>query len=164
MPAQDLKKLLERIHTRLDDSLVGIGQVVSDLNAADLADELSYSGFWRMAARYWRTGAGEMYRSLNKTAFVRALQALVPEVKEEDLVNGSSGVRAQAVDRNGNLVDDFRFITQGRALHVCNVPSPAATASLAIGRHVVDTATQDFNWTDKHQPYRLSETNQPVNN
>lgn len=136
----------------------------SDFNGADLADELSYSGFWRMAARYWKAGAGEMYRSLSKAAFVRALQALVPDVQEEDLVNGSSGVRAQAVDRNGNLVDDFRFITLGRALHVCNVPSPAATASLAIGRHIVDVATQDFGWNGARRSRGFPEINRPVGN
>lgn len=122
-----------------------------DFNATDIADQLSYSGFWRMAARYWKTGAGEVYRSLNKAAFVRALQALVPEVEEKDLVNGSSGVRAQAVDALGNLVDDFRFITGTRVLHVCNVPSPAATASISIGRHIVATAARDFGWSNAGQ-------------
>lgn len=129
----------------------------SDFSVVDFADEVSYSGFWRMAARYWKTGAGEMYRSLSKAAFVRALQTLVPEVSEQDLVNGSSGVRAQAVDRNGNLVDDFRFLSLGRALHVCNVPSPAATASLAIGRHIVNTAGRDFGWMDGGSLRLLSE-------
>jgi len=133
-----------------------------DFSAKDVADELSYSGFWRMAARYWRTGAGEMYRSLSKRAFVEALQALVPEVKEGDLVNGSSGVRAQAVDRKGNLVDDFQFVTHGRALHVCNVPSPAATASLSIGRHIVDTAAHDFGWTEPLQSRDGREINEPA--
>src|SRR5205823_10978403 len=93
-----------------------------------------------------------------------ALPILVPDVQEEDLVNGSSGVRAQAVDRNGNLVDDFRFITLGRALHVCNVPSPAATASLAIGRHIVDAATQDFGWNGARRSRGFPEINRPVGN
>lgn len=127
-----------------------------DFNATDMADQLSYSGFWKMAARYWKTGAAEMYRSLNKAAFVRALQALVPEVEEKDLVNGSSGVRAQAVDAQGNLVDDFRFITNARVLHVCNVPSPAATASISIGRHIVDSAAQDFGWSDGRQSSEMT--------
>jgi L-2-hydroxyglutarate oxidase LhgO len=87
-----------------------------------------------------------MYRSWNTAAFVRALQSLVPEVNEDDLINPSSGVRAQAVDENGNLVDDFKFVTQRRALHVCNVPSPAATASLQIGKYIVDKAARDFGW------------------
>lgn len=136
----------------------------SDFNAADVADQLSYAGFWRMAARYWKTGAGEMYRSLSKAAFVRALQALVPEVAEKDLVNGSSGVRAQAVDAQGNLVDDFRFITSTRVLHVCNVPSPAATASLSIGRHIVDTAARDFGWDNARESRDITELNQSVSN
>ena len=119
----------------------------SDFLAADLADQISFSGFWRMAARYWRTGLGEIYRSFSKPAFVRALQALVPEITEQDLVKGSSGVRAQAVGANGMLVDDFQFVSNGRALHVCNVPSPAATASLPIGRHIVDTASRNFGWS-----------------
>ena len=78
---------------------------------------------------------------------MRALQALVPEITEQDLVKGSSGVRAQAVGANGMLVDDFQIVSNGRALHVCNVPSPAATASLPIGRHIVDTASRNFGWS-----------------
>lgn len=119
----------------------------TDFRVADVLDQLGFSGFWRMAARYWGTGFGEMYRSFSKPAFVRALRALVPEVTESDLVKGSSGVRAQAVDRNGKLVDDFQFVGKSRALHVCNVPSPAATASLPIGRHIVDIASRNFGWS-----------------
>ena len=119
----------------------------TDFKVADVADQLGFPGFWRMTARYWKTGMGEMYRSLSKPAFVKALQALVPEITEGDLVNSSSGVRAQAVDRSGRLIDDFQFVTHGRSLHVCNVPSPAATASLPIGRHIVETAERDFGWT-----------------
>jgi len=118
----------------------------SDFRAADVIDQLSFPGFWRMALRYWRTGFAETYRSFSKPAFVRALRALVPKISERDLVKGSSGVRAQAVDRNGKLVDDFHFVSSSHALHVCNVPSPAATASLSIGRHIVDTASRDFGW------------------
>jgi (S)-2-hydroxyglutarate dehydrogenase len=118
----------------------------SDFRAADIADQLRFPGFWRMAARYWKTGVGEMRRSFSKGAFTKALQSLVPEITENDLTNGSSGVRAQAVDRTGKLIDDFKFLRQDRALHVCNVPSPAATASLPISRHIVDTATRDFGW------------------
>jgi L-2-hydroxyglutarate oxidase LhgO len=119
----------------------------TDFKAADVGDALRFWGFWKMSARYWKTGCAEMYRSWNKAAFVRALQTLVPEVNEDDLINPSSGVRAQAVDENGNLVDDFKFVTQRRALHVCNVPSPAATASLQIGNHIVDKAARDFGWS-----------------
>ena len=119
----------------------------TDISAGDIRDEISFAGFWRMAARYWKTGFGEVYRSFSKRAFVSALQELVPEVTSADLVDGSSGVRAQAVDRSGKLVDDFQFIAQPRALHVCNVPSPAATASLPIGRHIVETAAREFDWS-----------------
>jgi L-2-hydroxyglutarate oxidase len=118
----------------------------TDFRVADISDQLLFPGFWRMAAKYWKTGCAEMYRSFSKSAFVRAMQTLIPEIKETDVVSGGSGVRAQAVDRSGSLVDDFRFVTQGRALHVCNVPSPAATASLPIGRHIVETAARDFGW------------------
>ena len=118
----------------------------TDFRAADVSDQLLFPGFWRMAAKYWKTGCAEMYRSFSKSAFVTAMQILIPEIKETDVVSGGSGVRAQAVDRTGSLVDDFRFVTQGRALHVCNVPSPAATASLPIGRHIVETAARGFGW------------------
>ena len=116
-------------------------------HAADVLDQVRFPGFWRMAKRYWRTGFAEMYRSFYKAAFVTALQKLLPAIQEEDLINGSAGVRAQAVDKNGALVDDFQFVAQTRALHVCNVPSPAATASLPIGRHIVEVAARDFGWS-----------------
>lgn len=121
-------------------------------NPADAFDEFGFLGFWRMAKKYWKTGFAEMYRSFNKSAFVAALQELLPDVREEDLINGSAGVRAQAVASNGALLDDFQFITQARALHVCNVPSPAATASLPIGRHIVDVAARDFGWSQNGRP------------
>ena len=97
---------------------------------------MSFVGFWRMAARYWRTGFAELERSLSKRAFVRALQRLVPNLREEDVVPGGSGVRAQAVDRSGKLLDDFYVLEDRRAIHVLNAPSPAATASIEIGRHI----------------------------
>lgn len=112
----------------------------TDVNARDLLDSITYGGFWRMAGKQWRNGMGEWYRSLSKAAFVRALQRLVPEVKESDLVPGGSGVRAQALKPDGALVDDFQFVPSGKVLHVLNVPSPAATASLMIGKTIVDTA------------------------
>ena len=87
-----------------------------------------------MARKYWRMGLAEQYRSWVKSAFVKALQKMVPELTESDLAQGGSGVRAQAVDRNGNLVDDFYFVHSRNMIHVCNVPSPAATASLEIGK------------------------------
>ena len=108
----------------------------SDVLAGDVAEMLSFVGFWRMAARYWRTGLAEMERSLSKRSFVRALQRLVPNLLPEDLEPGGSGVRAQAVDRSGALVTDFQIVEGPRSLHVLNAPSPAATASISIGRHI----------------------------
>jgi L-2-hydroxyglutarate oxidase LhgO len=112
----------------------------TDFNLRDLASSLAFPGFWRMGAKNWRSGLDEFHRSFSKPAFVRALQRLVPEVHAADLVPGGSGVRAQAVTREGTLVDDFQFVPSGRMLHVLNVPSPAATASLMIGRTIVDAA------------------------
>jgi (S)-2-hydroxyglutarate dehydrogenase len=109
-----------------------------DVRAADLIETLAYPGFWRLAARYWRTGMGEMWRSLSKRAFVRALQRLVPAVQIDDLEPAPAGVRAQAVARDGSMVDDFVLIESPGVIHVCNAPSPAATASLNIGKLIVD--------------------------
>jgi L-2-hydroxyglutarate oxidase LhgO len=115
-----------------------------DINLRDLASSLAFPGFWRMARRNWRNGLHEWQRSLSKQVFVRALQRLVPDVRESDLIPGGSGVRAQALRPDGALVDDFQFVTSGKVLHVLNVPSPAATASLAIGKAIVDTAADDL--------------------
>jgi L-2-hydroxyglutarate oxidase LhgO len=112
----------------------------TDINLRDLVSAATFPGFWRMAGRHWRNASGEWRRSLSKPAFVRALQRLLPEVGEKDLVPGGSGVRAQALKPNGALVDDFQFVPSGKVLHVLNVPSPAATASLTIGKTIVDTA------------------------
>jgi len=112
----------------------------SDINARDLASSLAFPGFWRMAGKHWRNALGEWHRSLSKRAFVRALERLLPEIRESDLVPGGSGVRAQALKPDGALVDDFQFVPSGKVLHVLNVPSPAATASLVIGTTIVDTA------------------------
>ncbi|MGA2855548.1 MAG: L-2-hydroxyglutarate oxidase [Candidatus Sulfotelmatobacter sp.] len=117
------------------------GYRATDLNLRDFASVLAFPGFWRMAVRYWRNGFAEWYRSLSKPAFVRALQRMLPELRENDLVPGGSGVRAQALKPNGDLVDDFQFVPSGQVLHVLNVPSPAATASLTIAKAIVDTAT-----------------------
>jgi (S)-2-hydroxyglutarate dehydrogenase len=112
----------------------------TDFNLRDLASSLAFPGFWRMSAKNWRSGLDEFHRSFSKAAFVRALQRLVPGVQSMDLVPGGAGVRAQAVTREGALVDDFKFVPSDRMLHVLNVPSPAATASLMIGRSIVETA------------------------
>lgn len=114
----------------------------TDFNLNDLTSSLLFPGFWRMAAKHWRSGLDEFHRSLSKPAFVRALQRLVPEVRAQDLVPGGSGVRAQALNRNGTLVDDFQFVPSGRMLHVLNVPSPAATASIPIGRFIVSAVEE----------------------
>ncbi len=115
-----------------------------DINVRDLASSLAFPGFWRMARKHWRNGLDEWHRSLSKPAFVRALQRLLPEVGENDLVPGGSGVRAQALKPDGALVDDFQFVPSGNVLHVLNVPSPAATASLSIGKAIVDTAAANL--------------------
>lgn len=112
----------------------------TDISLRDLAGSLAFPGFWRMAGKHWRNGLGEWHRSLSKRAFVRALGRLLPEIQESDLVPGGSGVRAQALKPDGTLVDDFQFVPSGKVLHVLNVPSPAATASLMIGKTIVDSA------------------------
>jgi L-2-hydroxyglutarate oxidase len=116
----------------------------ADISLGDMASSLAFPGFWRMAARNWRSGCDEFRRSLSKHVFVKALQQLLPEIREEDLVPGGSGVRAQAIKRDGSLVDDFQIVPSPRMLHVLNVPSPAATASLMVGKTIVDTAARDL--------------------
>jgi L-2-hydroxyglutarate oxidase len=121
----------------------------TDFSLQDAATTFAYSGFWHMAAKYWRSGAGEFYRSFHKPAFVRALQTLVPDVRSADLVADGAGVRATAVSRDGSLVDDFQFVCSQNMLHVWNVVSPAATASLPIGREIVRMAQQGFGLQSK---------------
>jgi L-2-hydroxyglutarate oxidase len=116
----------------------------SDINLKELFETLSWPGFQKVAAKYWETGLGEMYRSFSKSAFTKALQELIPEVQEDDLVEGGSGVRAQACDRTGGLLDDFSILETERAIHVCNAPSPAATSSLSIGQTISEKALARF--------------------
>ena len=116
----------------------------TDFSARDVQSIFTNTGFWRMAAKYWRSGLGEFHRSFSKSAFVAALQQLVPEVRDSDLVPGGAGVRAQALTKQGALVDDFQFVAADHMLHVFNVPSPAATASIAIGRAIVEMAAKSF--------------------
>jgi L-2-hydroxyglutarate oxidase len=123
------------------------GYTGAGVDLSEAMETLGFPGFWKMARKYWRMGMAEQYRSWVKTAFVASLQKMVPELQEKDLAPGGSGVRAQAVDRNGNLVDDFHFVRRGRMIHVCNVPSPAATASLEIGKEIVDMLVQQFDLT-----------------
>ena len=110
----------------------------TDVNLRDLADSLTYPGFLRLAAKYWRVGAGEMWRSLSKRAFVRALQRLVPDIRPKHLDPAPAGVRAQALARDGSLVDDFLIEQSDRIVNVLNAPSPAATSSLQIAQSIVD--------------------------
>jgi L-2-hydroxyglutarate oxidase len=110
----------------------------TDINLADLFESLTYSGFLRLACKHWKTGLGEMWRSFSKAAFVRALQRLMPEITSEQLEAAPAGVRAQALARDGKLVDDFLIYENENIVNICNAPSPAATASLNIGRLVVD--------------------------
>jgi len=120
------------------------GYTLNRVRPAELAATLTYSGFWRMARRYWRTGLHEFARSLSTRGFVEALQKLIPDLTTADVTKGGAGVRAQAVTPDGLLLDDFRIVEGPRAIHVLNAPSPAATASLAIGGHIATLATSAF--------------------
>lgn len=110
----------------------------SDISLRDLADTLTFGGFWKLSARFWRVGLEEYGRSFSKSLFIKSLQRLMPEIRSDDLIPGGSGVRAQAVDRKGRMIDDFCIQTEGRMVHVLNAPSPAATASLSIGEHIAE--------------------------
>jgi (S)-2-hydroxyglutarate dehydrogenase len=108
------------------------------INLFDLADTFAYSGFWRFLGNHRRMCWDEACRSFRKRLFWESLQRLVPEIRESDLETGGVGVRAQAIERTGSLVQDFRFVARPNALHVLNAPSPAAAASLAIGDAIVE--------------------------
>ncbi len=114
------------------------GYKMTDINLRDLAETLTYGGFLKLAARHWRMGAGEMWRSLSKAAFVRALSRLMPLIQSDDLIPHRAGVRAQAISPAGNMIDDFLIDAHGRVVNVLNAPSPAATSSLNVGKLVVD--------------------------
>ncbi len=118
------------------------GYKKSDIHLGELMESLTYRGFRKVAAKYWKTGLGEFYRSYSKAAFTKALQRLLPELDKKDLIPGGSGVRAQACDKEGGLIDDFLIIEDERVLNIGNAPSPAATSSLAIGQQVA-TMTLD---------------------
>ncbi|MBT4694201.1 MAG: L-2-hydroxyglutarate oxidase [Planctomycetaceae bacterium] len=115
-----------------------------DINVRDLLETCAYPGFLRLAAKHWRMGLQEMWRSFSKRAFVKALQRLVPAITTDDLIRGRSGVRAQALAPNGTLVDDFIILDSDRIINVCNAPSPAATSSLKIGETIVSRLGQQF--------------------
>ena len=114
------------------------GYFKTTLNVGELAESLTYPGFLRLAARYWRMGAGEMWRSVSKQAFVRALSRLVPEISASQLTPAPAGVRAQALLPDGSLVDDFLIESHGNVVNVLNAPSPAATSALTIGDSIVE--------------------------
>lgn len=118
------------------------GYKKNDINLKDLYETLSWRGFQKVMRKYWKIGAGEFYRSFSKSAFTKALQRLLPEIQEDDLLPGGSGVRAQACDDRGNLIDDFYFVEEEKIIHVCNAPSPAATASLSIGNYIAEKVFQ----------------------
>ena len=120
------------------------GYTLGTVKPGETLGLLGYAGFWHMARRYWKMGSYELYRSASKAAFVRSLQKLVPASQIGDVQRGGAGVRAQAVSPNGSLVDDFRISVAEGAVHVVNAPSPAATASLAIGRHIAGLAADTF--------------------
>ena len=116
----------------------------TDVNVGDLWGTLTYPGFIKLGAHYWRMGAGEMWRSISKAAFVKALQRLMPEITAEQLEPMPAGIRAQAVAADGRMLDDFAFAESARMVHVVNAPSPAATASLSIGKTIVEKLAQRF--------------------
>lgn len=117
----------------------------TDVNLRDLAETLTYPGFLRLAAKYWRIGAGEMWRSFSKAAFVKALQRLMPEIRSDNLIPARAGVRAQAVAVSGNIIDDFVIQAADRIVNVNNAPSPAATSALNIGNLIVDRLDEQLN-------------------
>lgn len=116
----------------------------SDVDLEEMFESLAWPGFQKVAAKYWKTGIGEFYRSFSKAAFTKALQRLIPEVQEDDLIPAEAGVRAQACDRTGGLLDDFKIIERANAIHVLNAPSPAATSSLSIGKTIAALAVKQY--------------------
>ncbi|MEJ2614759.1 MAG: L-2-hydroxyglutarate oxidase [Ignavibacteriaceae bacterium] len=121
------------------------GYKFKDFSLRDISEMINFPGFWKMGKKYYRTGFHEFYRSLSKSAFVSALQKLIPEINENDVTPYKAGVRAQAVDRNGNLLDDFRIIESDNMVHILNAPSPAATASLSIGEKIASLVIDKIN-------------------
>ena len=121
------------------------GYSIKDFSFRDISQMLAYNGFRKMASKYYKTGFAEFHRSLSKTAFVKAIKMLVPEIESSDIEKSGAGVRAQAVDPSGNLVDDFRIVETKKMIHVLNAPSPAATASISIGNHIAALAKSSYN-------------------
>jgi len=121
------------------------GYKKSEVSLKDTLEIFGWKGFQKVMAKYWKIGLGEFYRSYSKGAFTKALQRLIPEIQKDDLVPGGAGIRAQACDDNGNLIDDFYFVEEERIIHVCNAPSPAATASLSIGNYIAEKVFERIN-------------------
>lgn len=120
------------------------GYKFTDVSVRDMLELTNYRGFWAMAAKYWLTGLGEMKRSLSQYSFWKSLHRLIPTIKRDDITPAGAGVRAQAVTPDGKLVDDFFIRGESRMVHVLNAPSPAATASISIGRSIADLASREF--------------------
>jgi L-2-hydroxyglutarate oxidase len=120
------------------------GYKMTSISIGDLLAYAFYGGFWHMAGKYWKTAIGEYYRSFSKAAFVKALQRLLPDLQEADVHRSGAGVRAQALDPKGNLLDDFAIRESERQIHVLNAPSPAATASISIGKSIAEMASHSF--------------------
>jgi L-2-hydroxyglutarate oxidase len=110
----------------------------TDVDFTEMMESLMWPGFQKVAKKYWKTGIGEFYRSFSKTAFTNALRKFIPSVQEDDLIPAEAGVRAQACDRDGGLLDDFKIIEKPHAVHILNAPSPAATSSLSIGKTIAE--------------------------
>ncbi len=125
------------------------GYTLGRINLADLLDMVGFRGFWTMARRHWAIGLEEFARSLSKRAFLAALRRLIPDLRDDDVIRGGAGVRAQVVNREGMLLDDFHILEAPGAIHVLNAPSPAATASLAIGEHIANLAASSFQLTPR---------------
>ena len=121
------------------------GYKKTDFNAKDLMESLTFPGLWKMAGKFAKEGLDEYVRSFSKKQFTKSLQELIPEIQEDDLIPAPSGVRAQAIRSDGNMVDDFHIIMGKRSIHVCNAPSPAATASIEIGKEVVNRIPEQLN-------------------
>lgn len=155
-PVQDLRSPFLGIHfTRTVHGHIEAGHKLSlalkregyrktDVDLKDIVESFTYPGFWKTAARHWKTAAGEVSRTYSKSVFVRGLRKLIPEIRHTDLVPGGAGVRAQAVCRDGTLPDNFSVIRGWRSLHILDAAGPGTTSSLAIGRHIVEQAAESF--------------------
>jgi L-2-hydroxyglutarate oxidase len=121
------------------------GYKKTDFSFGDILEMKLYPGFWKMAAKFYKMGFQEFRRSFSKDLFVKSLQKLIPEIQSDDIEKGGAGVRAQALERDGKLVDDFRIVEAERMVHVLNAPSPAATASLSIGKTISEMVINRFN-------------------